>query len=296
MTYKHTICALAAAVITAGIASPAMAEEPKHILMFGNSFTISNDLTGRLWLIARADGHVAPRIVGDLTGGTYLSYHVGQIQTNPENNIDSPAVIPGDSWDAVVIQGYSTETTHIGNPQVFRDNALSIMNSVRNAPNNKGYDTTAILFETWARGPTNSMYPTTFANPTEMQAEIRNSYQAATNDIKAVYGNSSAIYAPVGDSFEDFNFDLSLYGSDIYHPSAYGTTLSALVLYRTIYGENVSDISYSSMSAMTGITSTQWTTLTQYVDGLNLQVIPEPGMLSVVGIGALGLMGRRRRI
>lgn len=295
MTHKHTICALTAAVITVGIISPAMAEEPKHILMFGNSFTLSSDLPGRLWLIARADGHAAPRIISDLTGGTDLNYHVGQIQANPENNIDSPAVIPGDSWDAVVIQGYSTETTHIGNPQAFRNNAVQIMNLVRNAPDSKGYDTTAILFETWARGPTNSIYPTTFADPATMQAEIRDSYQSATNDIKAIYGNSSAIYAPVGDSFEDFNFDLSLYGSDIYHPSTYGTTLSALILYRTIYAENVSDISYSMMGTMTGISSSQWSTLTSYVDGMTLQVIPEPGMLSIIGIGAFGLLGRRRR-
>jgi hypothetical protein len=276
------------------IGSNAVAEEPKHLLFFGNSFTLSYDVPGRLWQIAQADGHVAPRTVSDLTGGTNLEYHIGQIASNPANNVAHPAVAPGDAWDFVILQGYSTEPTHIGDPVGFRNDAVTLTGLVRNHPSGKGIGTQAVLYETWARGPTHAFYPNTFASPTVMQQELRDSYTAATADINAAFGPGTARYAPVGDAYEAAGFNLNLYGSDIYHPSEYGATLNALILYRTIYGELTSDIPYSDSIAWFGMSSTQWTSLTTLADSMTI-VVPEPTAVATLAACAIGLLRRRRQ-
>ncbi len=289
---NHSRSLMFSLAIVGAICSTAVAEEPKHLLFFGNSFTLSYDVPGRIWQIAQADGHVAPRSVSDLTGGTDLDYHIGQIATNPANNVAHPAVAAGDTWDFVIIQGYSTEPTHIGDPIDFRNDAVTLTSMVRNHISGKGTGTQAVMYETWARGPTHSFYPGTFANPSVMQQELRDSYTAATGDINTAFGPGTARYAPVGDAYEVAGFNLNLYGTDIYHPSEYGATLNALILYRTIYGELTSDIPYNDSVSWFGMTSTQWTELTTLADSMPI-VIPEPTALATFAAGGVLLLRRR---
>lgn len=274
-------------------AAPAVAEEPLHLLFFGNSFTMSYDIPGRLWQIAQADGHAAPRSVSDLTGGTTLAFHIDQIATNPVNNVTNPTVGAGQTWDYVIFQGFSVEPTHIGNPAKFRADAVTLTDRVLNHASGKGAGATAVLYETWARGPGHEYYPSTFASPAAMQQELRTSYQAAQADINAAFGSGTARYAPVGDAYEAMNFDLNLYGSDIYHPSELGATLNALVLYRTIYGEMTTDIPYSTSIEWFGLSSSEWNAVTTVADSMPI-AIPEPGTLALVFASVVFLQRRRR--
>lgn len=271
----------------------AHAETPLNLLFFGNSFTLTSDIPGRIWQIAQADGHVAPRSVSDLTGGTDLDYHIGQIQTAPEDNVNHLAVRTGDTWDFVIVQGYSTEPTHIGDPADFRADAVTMTDLIRNHSSGKGIGTRAVLYETWARGPGHTYYPDTFASPAAMQSELRTSYLGAQSDINSIFGADTAWYAPVGDAYESVGFDINLYGSDIYHPSEYGATLNALVLYRTIYGELTSDIPYTDAVSWFGLSSTQWSSLTTIADSMPINV-PEPSSLAVVTFAGLLTLRRRR--
>lgn len=295
MRKNLAVCLWAAstAVLFSSMAAPAAAEVPLNLLFFGNSFTMSYDIPGQIWQIAQADGHVAPRSVSDLTGGTDIAYHINQLQTFPENNINNPTVHSGDTWDYVIFQGYSTETTHLGNPTTFVNNSVSLVNQIRTHSSGKGVGTRPILYETWARGPGHSFYPTSFTNPAAMQAEVRASYQQAQNQLNAIYGPNTALLAPVGDAYESLNFDIGLYGSDIYHPSEYGATLNALILYRTIYGEMTSDIPYSGVSWF-GVTSAQWTELTAIADSTPISV-PEPATLTTLALAGLLLLPRKSR-
>lgn len=290
MTFR---CVCGSIVLVSMVASStAWAEEPLHLLFFGNSFTMSYDIPGRIWQIAQADGHAAPRSVSDLTGGTTLAFHIDQIATNPVNNVASPTVGAGQTWDYVVFQGFSVEPTHIGDPAKFRADAVTLTDRVRNHASGKGAGAKAVLYETWARGPGHAYYPDTFASPAAMQQEIRTSYQAALADINTAFGAGTARYAPVGDAYEELNFDINLYGSDIYHPSELGATLNALILYRTIYGEMTSDIPYTASLDWFGLSSSEWNTVTEIADRMPI-AIPEPGTLAFVLAPVVFL--RRRR-
>lgn len=274
-----------------GLASAPAAAQPANILFFGNSFTQGGDVSGDVGRLAVADGYDAPNIVADLTGGKNLDFHLNEVNTRPANNVDHSA-ISGDTWDYVVIQGFSTESTStLGNHAEFASDARALYSGVRNHGSGHGAGVTGILFQTWARGPGHAIYPGTFSDPAAMQAEVRGGYQAALAAIQNAHGGSAAHIAPVGDAFESENFNPSLYAGDIYHASNRGSLLASMMLYRTIYGESVSDIAYSSVSGWAGVNASTWSDLTAIADAT---LIPEPGSLSLL-IVAAGLTFLRRR-
>ena len=263
--------------------SGAARAEGLNLLFFGNSFSIGNDLTYDVGRIAQADGHDTPTIVSDLAGGKDVDYHIAEVQKSPENNV-AHADLAGGKWDFVIVQGYSTEATHVGDPEDFVDDMVTMANLVRNHANGQGAK--LVLFETWARQPGHSFYPATFDDAAAMQAEIRTNYRAAQQAVDADAGKSVALYAPVGDAFEKAEFDGSLYGSDLYHASNAGSLLGSMMIYRTIYGEDVSDIEYSTVSSWAGVNEATWKSLAATADGTTLA--PEPGTMAMVsGLGVL---------
>src|SRR5690606_12293372 len=74
-----------------------------------------------------------------------------------------------------------------------------------------------------------------------MQAELSHAYDLAGGDIDSIYGAGTARIAPVGDTFQAANWT-GMYYTDHSHLVNSGYFLSALILYRTIYQDNVSDI------------------------------------------------------
>ncbi|MGE9267384.1 MAG: DUF4886 domain-containing protein [Verrucomicrobiales bacterium] len=255
-----------------------------NLLFFGNSFTIQNNVSGKVGLLAEAEGKTAPLIVADLAGGEDLAYHLGEINDRPNNNLTHSS-LAGGNWDFVIIQGYSTEATSaLGDPTAFRANARAIQEAVLN----HSPAATVILFETWAREAGHAYYPGSFSNPATMQAEIRQNYGLAAQDLTP---HGLVGVAPVGDAFELANFDSSLYASDRYHASPSGSLLASLVLYRTIYGEDVSDISYTNVSSWAGVNSATWSELVNLADTVP---IPEPAP-ALMGLLGFAFSFRRKR-
>ena len=249
-----------------------------NLLFFGNSFTIGGDMPDAVAGLAKIEGYDRPLSVGDLANGQNLAYHIGEVHNNPANNVAHPSLGTG-IWDFVVIQGYSTEATHIGDPAAFRSNALSLYQNIKYHPSGHGAGVTGILFETWARHPSHSFYPSTFADASAMQAEVRTNYWAAFGDIAAAKGSNSVRYAGVGDAFECGSFASEFYSSDLYHAGGIGHKLKAMVLYNTIYDEDVSDIPYAAAQAAgwTSMGASNWSNLTAWADGVTSPTSPLPG-------------------
>ena len=222
------------------------ADEPLTILFYGNSFTLGSGSTeaeaiggvpGVVKALAVGAGHATPNVENAAVGGQTLSYHLTSnlaVIGNPQDFTPDPNF----QWDYVVLQGYSTRPTHIGELAIFRSAAAALFGEVQGHSPNAG----AILYETWARAPGHSVYtgtPPSFPDgPAQMQEELRDGYGEAELDIDLTLGADWAVVAPVGNAWEDTGWD-DLHATDLYHANSRGTYLAALVIYGTIYNESV---------------------------------------------------------
>ncbi len=224
----------------------ARADDPLTILFYGNSFTLGSGSTeaqaaggvpGVVGELAVAAGHAAPNIENAAVSGQTLSWHLANnlaVISSPQDFVPEP----GYQWDFVVLQGYSTRPTHIGELNTFRTDLAALYGEVRSHSPAAG----AILYETWARAPGHSVYtgsPPSFPDgPAQMQEELRDGYRQAEQDVDITLAADRAVVAPVGDAFEDTEWD-NLHATDLYHANSRGTYLAALVIYGTIYNESV---------------------------------------------------------
>ncbi len=205
----------------------------RNLLFYGNSYSIGNGgMPGLVASIAEALGQVEPFVVAKLTGGTDLLYHL----TNPDDAAAITEALPlGQQWDTVVLQGFSTEATQIGDPAAFQANALAIVTNVRaHSP-----DARCVFFQTWARGPEWSGYPGIWPNPLGMHDEIRTNYRAAAQGIDAVFGAGTAEVAAAGDGVALLSFDDALYTDDWSHPEPPTTLLTAMTVYEALFDERI---------------------------------------------------------
>ena len=204
------------------------------------------------------------------------------------------ALPTGDTWDYVVIQGYSTESTSIRNDE-FDTDLANLYREVRDHSSGRGAGVTPILYQTWARTYGHSFYSGStkvFDNPTDMQAQVREGYASALAAVQNA-GSSDAEIGLVGDAFEGLDFDRSLYDNDLYHASTKGSVLAGLILYGTICDEDVSDISYAQAVAFNIYSGGEanWQQITAAAD--EVIAVPEPGTLAL-SLGAAVLLLRRR--
>lgn len=282
--------------------------QPLNLLFFGNSFTQSTQnaqVALGVGQIAIADNKLAPLIVHDLMGGQYLDYHRNEVLANPTNNVNH-ANIAGKTWDFVIMQGHSVEATYLSTAAepLYKD-AYDLYTAVRDHASGRGAGVEAVLYQTWARGNGHEFYDAVgdgvqeFTSPTAMHNEIRAGYANAATFINGFAGDGSARVAPVGDGFALGNppnpygaFDPALYDVDIYHASRFGYRLASLIIYRTIYEENVSDIPYSRVSSWVGLSAQEWTDVTTMADAVIL--VPEPATSGLFILGAAALLRSRR--
>ena len=219
------------------LAASSVLAQGKNVLMYGNSFSNYNGGVGvGLRRIAEEAGHPTPNVYERFATGQGLSYHA----TDPvQVGAITSSLPPGQEWDVVVMQGQSLEATNtLGNPQAFRNDAVTIANNVRShSPN-----ATSVLHQTWSRAQGHFFYLGTFTGPLAMHQEIRDSYKLAAMDIEAAHGAGAAALARAGDTVALLEFEPSLYASDLFHPGPKTTLLASMCLYTSIYRQRICDI------------------------------------------------------
>ncbi len=258
---------------------------PLNILYYGNSFqqgpSVTRSVADIVSDIAVAAGHDAPNNVDASIDGASLSDHLTYNQ-----GVIGSSLAPGQSWNYVILQNYSTAPTHIGNLAQHRADSVALYQAV--ASNSPGV--VPVLFETWARGPGHAFYtgpsPDFPLGPAQMQQELRDGYNLAAQDINAAVGSNIARIAPVGDAFESDYYDPSLYDVDSYHTTNRGTLLAALVVYATIYGDLSNSIPMGGILASLELPPSDSDTV---AIAINLTAVPEPSSVVLLGMASIGL-------
>ena len=227
------------------------------VLFIGNSFTFGQGGTTSVAEIfdrlAIAGGQDDPSTEMRAVGGQSYRFH--------ENDATSREAIESKPWTHVIIQNYSTEPTHIGNPENhINSGTLLYKRIIENNPS-----TNVILYQTWSRAAKNPMIngtstDTTFSTTAEMQSEIRAGYLNLRDSLNAAHpGNPPVVIAPVGDAWQNAGGFLAeshtdfadLHAGDDYHGNDNGYFLSAAVYYAKIYGK--SPVGLHTHSAVTSL-------------------------------------------
>ncbi|MEZ4253820.1 MAG: hypothetical protein R3B99_36915 [Polyangiales bacterium] len=210
--------------------------DPRRVFFLGNSFTFTYDLPGLFRQLASAGGFTPPIVDSYTVGGQTLQGHRADSAANA-----GPARIP-EGWDVVILQELSTRPTDaIGPAEQFKVDATYFHDLARDA----NPDGRVILYETFARRAGHALYPATFADPEDMQAQLRFHYDDAADEYIPRFTESvvppNVEVARVGDAWEAqlaLGEPPRLHGSDDYHPSRAGAYLSALVFVGTVYGRS----------------------------------------------------------
>ena len=294
---KATAAAAALGLGTLALA-PGAAAAPKNVLFYGNSFTLGFGSTTSVNAVFRdiaiAAGQEAPLVQSAAASGQDLEWHV-----NNNTAAIFTLIPPGSDWDHVVMQEHSTKLTraYTGSPAFPASIDESETNAVAllNVAQTRSPNVVPVLYETFARGPGHAFYtgatPQFPGGPSEMQAEVRDGYDELKAAIDADAGSDLALIAPVGDAWEELNYD-RLHANDLWHAQNRGTVLAALTIYATIYEDDTSDIDLSSILGPLNLTAQDGIELTAAADA----VVPEPASLATLALGASLLFSRRRKV
>ena len=217
---------------TTGPACTAPTNRGLRLFFIGNSFTLGGPIHTMVGALATTAGFPTPHVEASAYGGYTLAQHR---KTSSTVN----GVAKG-NWDFVVLQEYSTgPTDNAGNPAGFKQDALWFYDKTKEK-SPKGW---VSLYETWARHKDHGIYPKTFKDPKEMQAQLRKHYNDAANNYipkNAAGPNKNHVrVAPAGDAWERHLAEknpLRLHASDDYHAGKNGQYLNALVIFSTLYG------------------------------------------------------------
>jgi len=206
-------------------------DRPLRLLFLGNSFTAQGPVASLVRELAASVGWPAPETSAVAPGGQGLDDH----RRNPAS-LDR---VDAGGWDVVVLQDHSTRPTDVGEPDAFKQDATWFYDRIKE----RSPKARVVLFETWARHPAHYLYPDTYADPADMQAQLRFHYEDAVYDH--IPANATFVppddvaLAPVGDAWEAHLAEpdpLELFAPDLYHGGPAGHALTAMVLYSTIYG------------------------------------------------------------
>jgi hypothetical protein len=271
------------------LAATAAHAQPKNVLFYGNSFTLGFGSTRSVNAlfndIAIAAGQDPPLVQSAAASGQSLNWHL-----NNNTAAIFTLIPPGQNWDFVVMQEHSTKLTRVfdgspGFPASLEASQADAIGLYQRATT-RSPDVVPVLYETWARGPGHAFYAGAspdFRDPAEMQAEIREGYDQLAAAINGAAGSNKALIAPVGDAWENANFD-QLHATDLWHAQNRGTLLAALVIYGTVYGDaTTSDIDLAGVLASLNLTPNDGAFLTAAADR-TLRPIPEPSSVVVAGM------------
>lgn len=264
--------------------------QAQNLLFYGNSFTIavgfgsSRSVPDLVRDIAVVAGEPSPFIVNASIAGWSLNQHRAS-----NTNVITTSIAPGQTWDKVILQDFSTRPTQIGNLADHRASYVSLFQAVRN----HSPAVNAIGYETWARAPGHSFYtganPSFPGGPAQMQQQLRDGYALSTGDVNALYGAGTSTVSPVGDAWENANWQ-SLHAGDLYHAQNRGSLLAALVLYSTIYDDpTLTDINLTGVLGSLGLSVAEGAFLASVAES----TVPEPA--SLAGLAAVGVILMRRR-
>ena len=212
-----------------------------NVLMFGNSYTQSNNLNLMLedFGIVNADAITS--------GGQKLSGHWNNVNT-PSHVSNTTLRDINTAWDYVILQDQSQV------PGFYRSNSDWIDSkngavSLAGAIDDESSE--AVLMMTWGRRSGDTNNPTMYSNFSVMQDRLEDGYI----DYRDNMSNSTidVWIAPVGLAFQHIhdavnasgtdpttsgNTFYDLYSSDGSHPSLSGSYLAACVLYATMTGSS----------------------------------------------------------
>ena len=201
-----------------------------NILFYGNSYTIVNSVHTLVQALAEQAGFDPPNVVGALVGGQDLDFHLNE---PGQAAAIAGSLTLGEEWDYVVLQGFSLEATvALGDPQGFKADALAIVTNVKaHSPGAR-----ACLYQTWARAPGHSVYPSAFSSPLVMHQQIEASYTQAVAEIDAAFGPDTARRAAAGEAVALRAWDPAMYDPDLSHPGPLMSTMAADTIFTAIYG------------------------------------------------------------
>lgn len=279
-------------VLTSAVSSASA--QAKKLFFVGNSFTLDQDVPGTVARIASSAGKAWPTYYTSLMSGKDFDYHIGRL-----NGADAWKLSAA-KYDAVILQGLSSEPTRAGDPADYKRDAVTLSRMFRS----KSPSAKIVLEQTWAYHPTNrELYPYRIPNAYAMNADLVTHTWGASYEVNRALGSGVASVAPVGDIIRYTDFKSDLYGIDWKHQSRKGGVLTSLALYSKIYADNVSDIPYGNVrwwAEPKGISSAAWYEMTWRVDAYyranafsSLVIVPEPASAIVVMVGAIFL--RRKR-
>lgn len=243
------------------VSAHAQQQEPTtKILFLGNSFTfaagsnvhkyaadsVTSELPGErgvggvpaLFKKFADESKLRYEVHVEAVGGKDLEFHYEKARE----------LIAQGKWDAVVLQGYSTEalpTARGGKPENFLHFATLLENVIHQSrPATKIY-----LYETWAY-PFKT-YPEDPADPLASRRVMSKDLQTGYESAFSMVGHFEAV-APVGDAYlksAGKRTDIDLLSADHKHPSIAGSYLSALVLFQTITGSGVTKLGPDEQAA-----------------------------------------------
>jgi hypothetical protein len=204
-------------------------------LFIGNSYTYGAGdkavqklgVPGLVAAIAEAKGrHLDAASV--TKGGKDLGYHLAQPETS--------AAISAKTRDWLVLQDLSTKAVQPGGMEAHLEQTESLYHLFRTT-SPKG---SVVLYQTWPRGPLNTMYRGAADGPAKMFASIKSLYAASAKKLEAIDPGDQIRIAPVGEAFVlcmARHPEINLYSEDNHHASAAGSYLSSLVLYATLFSD-----------------------------------------------------------
>lgn len=196
------------------------AEEKTSVLFVGNSFTFHNNMPVIFKEIAESLNK-AVLIDTVVQGGKDIMYHSKQELTYSK--------IKERKWDYIVIQGHSNEFAKY-DPEII-NNTLPFLEQILDSVKANHLCTKVLMYMTWGYKYGNSDWEKINSYPS-MQNLIEKQYLRTADYVSVSVSPVGAVWRKIRRQKSRIN----LYAPDDYHPSKYGSYVSACTFFTSIFG------------------------------------------------------------